>query len=134
MAYLLKEEFKKLAWLLNNTGLCEALGREETPEDLRDLWKYFADTNRLLIIEANKWKEYYKSFNRPIFKTFEEIRNPLAVASLIHILGMREEDLFWDREDLKAALKKENTPFSKAVASLMDEKTISEITAEDFFK
>ena len=134
MAYLLKDKFRRLAWLLNNTGLCVALEREENAEDLKDLWKYFQDTNRLLIIEANKWKKYYKSFNKPIFKAFEEVRNPLAVACLIRIMGMREEELFMDKDDLKAALKKENGPFSKTVASLMDEKAIIEITAEDIFK
>ena len=134
MAYLLKEEFKKLAWLLNNTGLCVALEREENAEDLKDLWKYFQDTNRNLIVAAENWKKNYQSSNLPIFKTFEEVKLPLAVACLIKIMQISEDKLFSDKTDLQAALKKENRPFSKAVASLMDEKAIIEITAEDIFK
>ena len=55
----MKEKFMYLIGRLHNTGLANALCRTENEEDLRALWSFFLDTNRLLLSEVKDWKEEF---------------------------------------------------------------------------
>ena len=127
-----KEGFLRLLVLLHNTGLANAINRVDNSKDLKNLWKAFLDTNRTFIAKAKKWeRERQPGF---LFETFEEkIPYPTEIFCILKILGIKEEEIFEDPDDFQMSLKRENKPFSTAVAYLMKDKSVLDITAEDFF-
>lgn len=129
----LRDEFTKLVSWLHNTGLVDAINRTKNSEELKELWNSFTQTTRLLISEAMEWKRKFNSSKSFIFNPFEEITFPTEITCLIKIMGIDEEEIFFDKYDLQMALKKERKPFSSAIARLMENKPIMNITVEDIF-
>lgn len=133
----MKEKFLALVEEVKNTGIVEALYKTSNAEELTAAWQKFSAENQELIAKIKEWAtEYEDSDTKAIFEDGEQIADPMEIAVCIKIIEnswVSEEEIFCNWEDLAKKIADIESDFAAAVAKLMYDNLICEITAEDIF-
>ena len=135
----MKEKFLTIVEEVKATGIAESFCKTSNAEELTLVWNKFIDENSDLIQKIKEWAEEFKKIDRGCFIEREDtVENPMEIAITIFIIddvnNLSECTIFEDYEDLISAMRGIGGCFYEAVANLVEEDYICEITAEQIFK
>lgn len=136
-----KDTFLELVQQVKEIGVMEKLRSTTTEDELKVVRVNFLVENSSLIEKIEAWD---KAFSKARVKnkisfifpdSTDVVEDAEEIALCIHYLPKStEEEIFENDSNLKNSLWKLNNDFAKAVAFLMDERWICDITDETLFR
>ncbi len=134
----MKKRFLELVNEVKETGVVEGLCNTSNAEELRKVWREFADENQELFARIKQWAKEFKENSHPaIYELGAAVENPMEISVVIFICDdigyVSEKQIFENFSDLINAIKTIRNDFARTVEYFARISFICKLEAEEFF-